>query len=99
MKWMHLLVGAGALSTVGLVIASQESYPGWKECTKEQAKAKGNLMFYHKSAGLLTAALVVPRIGLRLMSKLPAPLPGSAIERYLGDAAHYLMYAFMIVMP
>ena len=36
MKWMHFIVGLGTLSTVGLVIAAQEMYPGWKECSKEQ---------------------------------------------------------------
>ena len=38
MKWMHFLVGVTALSTVGLVVAAQECYPGRKECSPEQAK-------------------------------------------------------------
>ena len=37
-KWMHLIFGVSALSTVGLVVASQEFYPDWKDCSKEQKK-------------------------------------------------------------
>ncbi len=60
-------------------------------------------MFRHKSLGLLTFSLLVPRVALRLAAKpslstLP-PLPGSSVfEHYAARTTHYMLYLFMIGM-
>jgi len=57
-------------------------------------------MFIHKSFGMLAACLLVPRLITKLISKNPAPLPGStALETAAGHAMHYVLYGFAIVLP
>ena len=62
---------------------------------------KGQLMHLHKSAALIVAALLVPRVAIRLASsaKIP-PLPeGNAIEHGLAKISHFSLYALMIGLP
>lgn len=44
-------------------------------------------------------AMLVPRLGLRVMSKLPAHVPGNKLEVLAGQASHLALYGFMIFMP
>jgi len=70
-----------------------------KNFTEDKA-LKGKLMNVHKSFGVLMAGLAVPRIALRLTTKIPAHLPGShAIENLAGNAVHLGMYGVMIFLP
>ncbi len=65
-----------------------------------KGKQKMDLMFYHKSFGLLAASLLAPRILLRFTSKMPSHLPGTALwEIAASKITHVLMYGFMIFMP
>jgi len=50
MQAMHWIAGGSILACVGLVQAAQWEKPG---------KKRGQLMFYHKSFGLLAAGLMV----------------------------------------
>ena len=50
MQVMHWIAGGSILACVGFVQAAQWEKPG---------KKKGQLMFYHKSFGLLAAGLMV----------------------------------------
>ena len=52
MQAMHWIVGGSILACVGFVQAAQWEKPG---------KKRGQLMFYHKSFGLLAAGLMVRR--------------------------------------
>jgi len=67
MKLMHWGTGLGVLGCFGTVQAAmyttkdKEIIPGY---------GKGDLMNLHKSFGLLVAASVLPRILLRLTSKV-----------------------------
>lgn len=56
-------------------------------------------MFYHKSVGLLMGALIVPRIANRLVSKLPPPPKGTAIEHLGANISHYGAYGLLLVLP
>jgi len=96
MKLMHWGSGIGILGCFGTVQAAMYT-------TKEKqiipGYTKGKLMNLHKSFGLLVAASVVPRLFLRLSSKLPAPLPGSFLEILLAKLGHYSQYAGNIALP
>jgi len=58
------------------------------------------LYTYHKSFGIVVFALVLLRLGLRLM--LPSPpyrSPLSTFERVAGHAVHGLIYVALLTMP
>lgn len=90
MQVMHWGMGISILASVGFVQAAQWEKPG---------KKKGELMFYHKSFGLLASGFLLPRVALRLTSKIPAHLPGQLWETIAASLTHAGLYAFMIFMP
>lgn len=78
------------IGSIGCVLKAQEV----------KGKEKGPWMHRHKSLGVLSGIIMVPRLGMKLMSSEVASLAGStAIEIQLAKASHYLLYAFGIVMP
>merc|ERR1712166_565950 len=86
----HWAVGGALLGTIGCVLKCQQS-------PKEE---KGAWMFRHKSLGLLTGLLVLPRLATKLTSVSPGRLPGGhIIEHYAAQASHYALYAFTTIMP
>jgi cytochrome b561 len=90
MQAMHWAMGGALVASVGCVQGAMN--------TKDKA-LKGDLMFYHKSFGVLTLGLLIPRVAVRLMSKVPEHLPGAAWEVFSAKVTHALLYVFMIVMP
>jgi cytochrome b561 len=60
---------------------------------------KAELMNVHKSTALIVAALIVPRVGLRLLTRLPKLPEGNKLEHLAGHASHFALYALMIGMP
>jgi cytochrome b561 len=71
---------------------------------KAPKEEKGMWMFRHKSLGLLTGCIVAPRFAYRLVSGASAynvrALPGNAAwENTAGSLSHYVLYAFMTLMP
>ena len=89
MQVMHWTMGGSIIACVGLV-----QYAQYKK-----GQEKMDIMFYHKSFGVLAAGLIGPRILLRLTSKIPAPVPGPTWEVMAAKATHAMLYAFMIFMP
>ena len=91
LSWLHWIAGGGALGCVGFVLAAQN--------TKDQS-LKGKYMNIHKSFGLLVAGVMVPRIGLKLISKAPGPLPGtSKLENVGAKFSHGLLYFLLTALP
>lgn len=86
---MHWATGGSLIACIGLVNYAQYL----------KGKEKMNMMFYHKSFGLLAAGLIAPRILVRLASKEPIALPGSTLEKLAARFTHTALYAFMVVMP
>jgi len=66
---------------------------------KKTKKQKGNYMFWHKSCGLAVAALMIPRVAVRLGSRIPVHVPGPAWQMTAGSLSHAAMYSLMIYMP
>eukprot|EP00808_Paulinella_micropora_P017614 g26007.t1 len=96
---MHWLVAPTMIGTVGAVIIAQ----GLDKSHHDYKEDYGRWMWRHKSLGLLTGMLVVPRLVTRLAlnSKLPASLPGllGSAQESVVYASHAALYGFMIVMP
>ena len=90
MKLFHWTMGAGALGCMGLVKLAQNT---------DDKKEKISLMRLHKSIGLLMMGAIVPRIGLRLVSKVPLLPPGNFFEHALANISHASMYFFLLFMP
>lgn len=86
---MHWATGGALIGCVATVLQAQQA----------KGKAKGDLMFMHKSLGLLSGMLVAPRLALRLSSKFPGHVPGPAWEQFAASASHYALYGWMLVMP
>lgn len=90
MKGFHWGMGAGALGCIGLVQYKQRT---------EDKKLQGDLMFWHKSIGLLMGIAIIPRIAVRLVSKIPAPPAGSKIEHFAASASHLGAYGLLSMLP
>lgn len=86
MKLLHWAI-AGTAGTCVVTVQLQQN-------TKDPQK-KGEYMFWHKSAGLLTGMLAAPRVLARLATKAPAALPGPAIQHFAGQLSHVTLYAFV----
>eukprot|EP00636_Phaeomonas_parva_P019091 CAMPEP_0118854542 /NCGR_PEP_ID=MMETSP1163-20130328/2714_1 /TAXON_ID=124430 /ORGANISM="Phaeomonas parva, Strain CCMP2877" /LENGTH=138 /DNA_ID=CAMNT_0006787281 /DNA_START=1 /DNA_END=417 /DNA_ORIENTATION=+ len=55
-------------------------------------------MKLHKSYGLAVAALMVPRLLFRVVSKAPAHLPGNMLEVMGGHLSHLYLYSMLVFM-
>ena len=95
-SYYHWMVAAPLIGSIGCVLKAQDT-------PKEQKKEKMNWMWRHKSLGVLTGLVVLPRVGYRLVnagkyqiSKLPGDGP---VMSALATAGHYGLYAFMTIMP
>ena len=97
LKWMHTFYGAGFLTCLGTVLASQQTTGPTFLGTKGQTK--GTLMMIHKSTAVVLTVLVVPRVLLRAMTAAPKALPGAFPEHLLANLSHVAMYGAMIAMP
>ncbi len=65
----------------------------------EDKEKKGDMMYYHKSLGVLTGILLVPRLGALIFSKRPAHMEGiGKLEQLAGSAGHLGLYGFSVVM-
>eukprot|EP00009_Paramoeba_aestuarina_P001592 CAMPEP_0201516840 /NCGR_PEP_ID=MMETSP0161_2-20130828/8077_1 /ASSEMBLY_ACC=CAM_ASM_000251 /TAXON_ID=180227 /ORGANISM="Neoparamoeba aestuarina, Strain SoJaBio B1-5/56/2" /LENGTH=161 /DNA_ID=CAMNT_0047914127 /DNA_START=311 /DNA_END=793 /DNA_ORIENTATION=- len=92
----------GALGFIGCTISGYVATTiPWdkKKTTPEKFQFKLQLMHLHKSVGLLMLGLMIPRLAVRLGSKIPPAPPGPAWEVYAGHASHLALYGAMIFMP
>jgi cytochrome b561 len=95
-SWLHWLMAAGIVTIVATVKISQNVT---NAKLKEWGTSKAKLMHLHKSVALIMAAMIAPRLILRLVSFAPLPPPGLMVEVAAAHASHWALYAFMIVMP
>jgi cytochrome b561 len=89
---LHWLTAIPAVGCVATVLTAQQA----------PKSEKGKIMHLHKSLGLLTAAMVVPRVGYRLFNQSAYkvfPLEASNLEHFAAKTVHIGLYAFMTVMP
>jgi len=91
-SYYHWMVAFPLIGCVGSVLQAQQA-------PKEE---KGLWMYRHKSLGLLTGMVVVPRVAYRVFSRSAynvVNVQGSSIEHALGNMTHYGLYGFMTIMP
>eukprot|EP00980_Cylindrotheca_fusiformis_P006701 scaffold1398_cov116-Cylindrotheca_fusiformis.AAC.18 len=89
---LHWLTAIPAVGCVATVLKAQQA-------PKED---KGRLMHLHKSLGLLTGMIVLPRVGYRIFNQSAYkvfPIEGSKFEHFAASAVHVGLYVFMTVMP
>jgi len=92
MRLMHWVFAVLILSIIGV---------GWYMVGLDKSVSyKYDLYHLHKSFGVLVIFLLVARLAIRWMSRIP-PLPKSMpeSEQKLGKLAHVLLYVFMFVVP
>ena len=82
LRYLHWLIAAGTIGAFGFVQAAQRS----------KGADKANYMMLHKSLGLSVLVLTAPRLALRLATKIPAPVPGSAPEQFLAAVHEFDAY-------
>ncbi|KAL1514853.1 hypothetical protein AB1Y20_003938 [Prymnesium parvum] len=97
LQWVHWLTAFGTIAIIGTVKGSQWTTGPTILGTKGETKA--TLMLWHKSTAVLVTALFVPRVLLRMFTKLPAELEGHFVEHILAKIGHASLYAFMLAMP
>lgn len=88
-KVMHWGMGGAMLGCIGFVQAAKNT----------KGKTKGEMMFYHKSCGLLAMGLLGPRLWLRFTSKMPGPITKEAWEVLAAKAAHFALYSLTAILP
>lgn len=95
-SYFHWLMAAGIVVIVASVKIAQNSTPAQR---KRWNWSKAELMNLHKSVALIMAAMIVPRIAVRLWSFAPPLSPGPVVEHVAAHTSHAFMYAFMIGLP
>ena len=103
-KILHWVMGAAMLTCMGTVKLSQWTtadtwWNGYVSTKGTKGATKGALMMIHKSTAVLVAAMIVPRVLLRMVTKAPTPLEGPALEHFAANVSHTALYGFMLAMP
>lgn len=90
-KALHWAVAALVLAMVPIGLAMTALGDG---------ALKNNLYEVHKSLGVVTLALVVPRLALRLWRGAPPLVPGlPGWQRLAARASHVALYALLVAVP
>jgi len=90
MRLMHWGMAGGVLSCIGLVQLNQRT---------TDKSLKGTAMFWHKSIGLALGIAFIPRIAIRMASKVPALPKGNPIEHLAANVSHGAFYGLLAIMP
>eukprot|EP01126_Amoeba_proteus_P035248 TRINITY_DN3545_c0_g1_i1.p1 TRINITY_DN3545_c0_g1~~TRINITY_DN3545_c0_g1_i1.p1 ORF type:complete len:201 (-),score=20.67 TRINITY_DN3545_c0_g1_i1:129-731(-) len=91
LRWLHWGMAATIIGCVSFVKRAQ---------SEKDMQKKGELMFYHKSFGLASVGLLLPRIFLLYKKGTPGPIPGTNIvERMLGNLSHKAFYVLLCALP
>lgn len=92
MRLMHWVFAVLILSIIGV---------GWYMVGLDKSVSyKYDLYHLHKSFGVLVLLLLVARLVIRWMSRIPpAPKSIPLLQQRLGKLAHVLLYLFMFVVP
>ena len=100
LAWFHWFGAAGICFLMGSAFVAGRIKKDDPATTKEQKKFRDDLMHLHESVGLLMFAMIIPRIGLRLMGpKVPPPLPVPGWQQMASKVTHGLLYGAMVFMP
>lgn len=92
LRLLHWLM---AVLAIGLIAS------GWyMESLPREATDKFALYPWHKSFGVTLFLLLIVRVIIRFTSKIPAtPAKLAPWEKLLTSAAHFLLYALMLLVP
>jgi cytochrome b561 len=60
---------------------------------------KMDIFVWHKSLGMLVFLLLILRLLWRIKGTIPKTVGASLIQQYLAQAAHYLLYGLMVLLP
>lgn len=60
---------------------------------------KMDVFVWHKSLGILVLLLLILRLLWRIKSTIPEPLSSSQIQARLAQAAHWVLYGLMALLP
>ncbi|CAB9506667.1 Prokaryotic cytochrome b561 [Seminavis robusta] len=92
-SWLHWATAIPLIGCVGTVLKAQDA----------PKSEKGTWMHRHKSLGLLTGMIVLPRVAYRLGNMAAYKVKGipgvSDVEHKAASLTHYALYGFMTVMP
>ena len=89
LQWLHWAMGVGVIGALGITWVAPKASPEGKE----------KLWKWHQQLGLGVLVAFVPRMALRLTTKIPAHLPGPKIEHLAAHAGHLGLYALMFAVP
>lgn len=89
MRYLHWIIAGGFLGSYGTIHLAYRT----------QGQTKDTLYKLHNTFGVLLGAAVVPRLFLRLVTKLPLHLPGFWIEHQVAHLGHGALYGLMLFMP
>ena len=95
------LVGGARSRRSAIVVflcCSREPQVNICQNTKDK-ELQGKLMNAHKSVGVLIGLLALPRIALRVATKIPKPLPAPAWQHVGAQVGHAALYGVMVFMP
>lgn len=88
-KAMHGLMAVAMIAAIAIILYADQMPRG---------PEKFELYFWHKSLGLLLAALILVRLLIVMKIGKPAPL-GEGLKKTMASIGHGLLYLAMIVMP
>jgi cytochrome b561 len=60
---------------------------------------KMDIFVWHKSLGMLVFLLLILRLLWRIKGTIPKTFGASLIQQYFAQAAHYLLYGLMVLLP
>lgn len=89
---LHWLMGIALIGMIGVgLVMAADIIP---------KELRGTVYGIHKATGIILLLLVIVRLGIRMVSKLPA-LPGSipSLEAITAKLGHYALYVMMFALP
>jgi len=97
LRWLHWIMGGGALSCIGLVLLAQDE--GKKPKGEKDGKKIGFYMKLHKSFGLCMLGLIPMRLAVRVGTKEPPLPPGNVLEKIAAHVSHATLYGLLVFLP
>ena len=90
---------ANFLVSVGVEAWSKEAGLDAAVGKQSISGAIGMIVYVIVFIPVLVAAMIVPRVLLRMVTTAPAPLEGPALEHFAANVSHTALYGFMLAMP
>lgn len=89
LRVMHWVIAMGFVGSAGTIHMSYRT----------QGETKDFYMKLHNTFGVIMTAAVLPRVFLRLSTKVPGHLPGNALEHLGATLGHLALYGTMLFLP